>query len=107
MAGIVIDQLATGEFGVSRTQLNNYEKVQCKCWRTDKHINTVQGRGMQFPRHPETISGLHNDFDNTRRIWFSNSEADLHNPGMLEGALANSERIAKIVLNKYAKESMA
>jgi monoamine oxidase len=61
--------------------------------------------GENIPVQPEPIRGLNAERSRAmRRIWFSNSEASPHFPGMLEGAVYNAMKCVRTVADKLLLE---
>eukprot|EP00927_Polykrikos_kofoidii_P068030 TRINITY_DN63433_c0_g1_i1.p1 TRINITY_DN63433_c0_g1~~TRINITY_DN63433_c0_g1_i1.p1 ORF type:complete len:403 (-),score=85.83 TRINITY_DN63433_c0_g1_i1:63-1271(-) len=87
-------------------ELLDFEDVELKFWRADLDIQTKEGQDTMLPKHPDSIDRLNADVAG-RRIWFANSEASTEDPGMLEGAIENSQKMANTVLKHLAADTSA
>eukprot|EP00440_Ansanella_granifera_P009329 gb/GFBE01010111.1/.p1 GENE.gb/GFBE01010111.1/~~gb/GFBE01010111.1/.p1 ORF type:complete len:305 (+),score=47.57 gb/GFBE01010111.1/:1-915(+) len=105
LAAVVAEQIAQ-ETGAPREEVMNFEATELKFWRSDELIQTDSGRCTQnFPQHPSEIRGLNRDVAG-RRVWFANSEASVSNPGILEGAVENSKKVAMLVWKKLQADGV-
>jgi len=79
-----------------KDQIQAYDEIHVKRWQLEKYISEKSDPKTIAP-HPEPIEDL------ARSAWdgmllFAATEADLHSPGVMEGACSAAERVTDVLI---------